>query len=142
MKKALVIAIALTLVLAVTALAGQNAIGKLAVHVKAHPTSCTKSYPTFTTCQSIVTTWAATGDFDVMPVFFDLTMYTVTETGLLWPEATWGSASWVRCKGDVSVGSINHSVDHPGVTDGSNGTAIAWSTCQVGWGIADRRAHV
>ena len=54
------------------ALAGGNPAHKVAIHVKAHPTSCTKAYPVFTTCSSIVHTWAAQGDLDVMPVFYDL----------------------------------------------------------------------
>jgi hypothetical protein len=136
MKKVLVLAIALTLALTVAAMAGQNPLNKIAVHVKAHPTSCTKAYPTFALCSSIVYTYAAGGDVDVMPVFFDLTNYTVVECGLIWPEGVWGSGSWVRCKGDVSVGSIAHSADQVAQDPATRGTAIAWSLCQTGFSNA------
>jgi hypothetical protein len=53
-------------------------------------------------------------------VAYDLVEYTTMEFGLAWPVA-WGSCSWTRCAGDVSVGSVVH----PG-----DGTAIAWSECQ------------
>jgi hypothetical protein len=112
-----------------------NVNGKISIHVKAHPTSCTKSYPAFLTCANIATTYASGGDIDVLPVFYDLTEYTVTETGLDWPEVDWGSGSWVKCKGDIAVGSIVHSVD-AGMPAGVSGTAIAWSACQFGWGVA------
>jgi hypothetical protein len=124
MKKILVIAIALTFV-ATTAFAGHNAAHKLAIHVKAHPTSCTKAYPTITDCTEIVTTWAQCGDFDAMPVFFNLSDYTVVEFALTWP-AEWGSTSWVRCKGELAVGGILYA---------GEGTAIAWTTCQYGWSM-------
>jgi len=125
MKKVLVIAIALTFV-ATAAFAIGNPATKIAIHTKAHPTSCTKSYPTFADCAGINTTWAAQGDFDAMPVFYDLVAYTVTEFALSWPTA-WGSTSWVRCKGDLAVG---------GILNSGEGTAIAWTTCQTGWSVA------
>jgi len=125
MKKVLVIALALTFV-ATAALAGGNPANKIAIHLKAHPTSCTKAYPAFTNCSQIVFTWMNLGDVDAMPVFYDMVGYTVTEFGLTWPAA-WGSMSWVRCKGELAVGTILN----PG-----DGTSIAWTTCQVGWGIA------
>jgi hypothetical protein len=108
------------------ALAGGNPANKIAIHLKAHPTSCTKGYPTFTKCENINTTWASLGDLDAMPVFYDLVGYSVTEFGLTWPWI-WGSCSWIRCKGDIAVGTIYY----PG-----DGTSIAWTTCQTGWGIA------
>jgi hypothetical protein len=137
MKKVLVLAIALTLVLSVAAMAGpgQNALNKIAIHVKAHPTSCTKSYPTFPTCTSIVYTWPGLGDIDVMPVNFDLVGYTLVEFGVIWPEAAWGTASFTRCKGDLAIGTIQHSADNP-LQDNSCGVAIAWSTCQNTWSVA------
>lgn len=125
MKKVLVIAIALTFV-ATAALAGGNPATKIAIHTKAHPTSCTKGYPVFAACTDINTTWTALGDFDAMPVFYDLVAYTVTEFALTWPAA-WGSTSWVRCKGDLAVG---------GILNPGEGTAIAWTACQTGWGVA------
>lgn len=103
--------------------AGPNANHKLAIHVKSHPTSCAKDYPVFAECGEIVTTWRGCGDIDVMPVFYDLTEYTVVEFGLMWP-AEWYSMSWVRCEGTLAVGQIGL----PG-----EGTAIAWSECQKSW---------
>jgi hypothetical protein len=135
MKKVLVLAIALTLALSVAVMAGNNPLVKVAVHVKAHPTSCTKSYPTFPTCSSIVYTYAGLGDIDAMPVFFDLTGFIVNEVGLLWPEATWGSASWTKCKGDLAIGSITHSLNDP-LQDNTCGVAIAWSLCQNAYSSA------
>ncbi|MFH1218900.1 MAG: hypothetical protein V1694_00400, partial [Candidatus Eisenbacteria bacterium] len=105
---------------------GQNLGCKIAIHLKAHPTSCTKLYPAFTDCNMINETWLPIGDFDAMPVFYDLASYTVHEFGLTWP-AEWGSTSWIRCKGDIAVGTILL----PG-----EGTAIAWTVCQFGWGLA------
>ena len=134
MKKVLVLAIALTFALSAYAFAGANIHAKVAVHIKAHPTSCTKSYPVITSCSGIVFTWAAQGDFDAMPVFYDLMGFTLLETGLAWPEAAWGSASWVRCKGDVSVGSILHTAAPANPAETllqTNGVAIGWSACNA-----------
>jgi hypothetical protein len=135
MKKVIVVTMALTLVLGVSAFAGDNVHGKIAIHLKAHPTSCTKSYPVFTNCAEIVFTWGPTGDFDFMPVFYDLVSWGVLETGVIWPEAQWLSASWIKCKGDVAVGSLQHSADTVDPT-GNNGTAIGWSLCQTTWAMA------
>ena len=112
--------------LAACALAGANSAHKLAIHVKAHPTSCATGYPAFTSCDQITFTYVGCGDVDVVPVFYDLREYTVTEFGLEWPSQ-WGSVSWVRCRGDMAVGTIARSGD---------GTAVAWSTCQRTWAIA------
>ncbi|HVP57821.1 MAG TPA: DUF11 domain-containing protein, partial [bacterium] len=104
---------------------GRNGQHKIVVHVKSHPTSCTKNYPTFTNCNQIQTTYPGVGDLDALPVFYDLTEYTVTEFGLRWPSA-WGSCSFVRCKGDLAIGGISN----PG-----DGIAIAWTACQHTWAI-------
>jgi hypothetical protein len=125
MKKALVIALALTFV-ATVAFAGMNANHKVAIHTKAHPTSCTKAYPAFTACAAIKTTWAPLGDLDVMPVFYELSQTLVTEFGLTWP-AEWYSMSWTRCKGDLAIG---------GILNPGEGTAISWTTCQTTWALA------
>ncbi|HVP58591.1 MAG TPA: choice-of-anchor D domain-containing protein, partial [bacterium] len=104
---------------------GANPNAKLAIHLKAHPTSCTKGYPTFTNASTIVYNWANSGDVDAMPVFYDLTQYTVVETGLTWP-AGWGTGSWTKCKGDLIIGTI---------TNPGDGFAIAWTACQTSWAI-------
>jgi hypothetical protein len=121
--------------LSANAFAGANVAHKLAIHVKAHPTSCTKVYPTFTVCSEIVATWPGLGDIDVMPVFYELAGFVLNETGLSWPEASWGSGAWVRCKGDAAVGAINHSAG-AGFPNDVSGTAISWSTCQTAVGSA------
>jgi uncharacterized repeat protein (TIGR01451 family) len=108
------------------AFAGGNPNVKAAIHIKAHPTSCTKGYPTFATCSSIATTWAGTGDIDAMPVFYDLVGYVAVGFGLDWP-AEWGSTSWVKCRGDLAVGTIK---------DPGDGTGITWTTCQSSWSVS------
>lgn len=72
-----------------------------------------------------MSTYAGCGGVDVLPVFFDLSEFTVTEFGLTWPDQ-WGTMSWVRCKGTIAVGTISR----PG-----EGTAIAWSSCQSTWSV-------
>jgi hypothetical protein len=108
-----------------TTSAGANPDCKIAVHIKAHPTSCTKHYPTFTSCSDIITTYPGLGDMDVIPVFYDLNEYTQVEFGLTFDE--WCTMSWVRCKGDGAQGSIE---------DGPSGTRIWWTSCQRGWSVA------
>jgi hypothetical protein len=71
-----------------------------------------------------------------LPVFFDLNAYTVAEASVIWPETTWGSGSWVRCKGDVAVGILQHSADQVAFDPQTRGFAIAWSTCQSGYSVA------
>jgi uncharacterized repeat protein (TIGR01451 family) len=106
--------------------AGNNPAVKVAIHTKAHPTSCTKNYPTFSACNEISTTWPGTGSIDVMPVFYDLAEISGLEFGLTWP-VEWYSISWVRCKGDVAMGTIRYS---------GEGTTILWTTCQTAWAQA------
>jgi hypothetical protein len=115
---------------------GNNPLAKIAVHVKAHPTSCTKNYPTFTYCEAITYTYAGGADIDALPVFFDLIGYTVAECGMTWPEPSWGSGSWTKCKGDLAIGSITHSADQVGPDPATKGVAVAWSTCQNSWWAA------
>jgi uncharacterized repeat protein (TIGR01451 family) len=104
----------------------RNSINKIAVHLKAHPTSCTKNYPAFANCGMMNTTYPGCGDVDAMPVFYDLAEITVVEFGLIWP-AEWGTCSFTRCKGTIAVGGI----ELPG-----DGIAVAWSQCQYDWAIA------
>ena len=111
---------------AVAGWAGANAHHKMAVHIKSHPTSCAKGCPTFTGCNQIKTTWPTCGDIDVLPVFYDLVEYNVVEFGLMWPPE-WYSMSWVRCAGDIALGTLRI----PG-----DGTAIAWTACQRSWAVA------
>jgi len=144
MKKVLLIVVALTFVLTAVAFAGGNALHKVAIHVKAHPTTC-KQIPVFTTCTAIVFTYANTGDIAAIPVFYDLAGFKLNELGMSWPEALWGSASWFKCKGDVAVGMITHTAvpENPAETLAqTNGTAIAWATCQNTWASAPGYAYL
>jgi hypothetical protein len=118
--------VALVLGPSVSGYAGANEGHKIGIHIRSHPTSCTLGYPSFATCSSITSTYPTCGDVDIMPVFFDLVEYLVVEVGLEWPDE-WGSMSWVRCKGDLSIGNIVNSGD---------GTAVGWSTCQQTWSVA------
>jgi hypothetical protein len=126
MKKVLVIAIALTFVMAAVASAGMNPAWKVAVHVKAHGTVC-KSLPAFPTCSTINFWWGDSlsetpGEIDVIPCFFNMVNFTVLEFGLSWPT-DWGSTSWFRCKGILAIGNIVNSGD---------GTTISYGECQTG----------
>ena len=129
MKKAIVIAIGLTLVITAAGFAGQgrNPHAKIAIHTQATAPVCTvKAWPVFTSCSAIKTTFPGSGvPVYVMPVFYDLVEFTVTEFGLQWP-ALWYTMIWARCKGDIAVGGISQ----PG-----DGTAISWSACQTMWSI-------
>lgn len=126
-KSAFVSLVVIAVVIGISAAAfcGANPNCKIAIHMKAHPTSCTKNYPTFTTCSQILTTTALC-EFDVMPVFYELNEYTLVEFGITWP-LEWGEDSWVRCKGTIAIG---------GIMGPNSGTAISWSTCQRSWSIA------
>jgi hypothetical protein len=125
--------VALVVALTGTAMAGANANGKIAVHIKAYPTSCTKGYPTFTSCSQIRTTYSG-GDAHVMPVFYDLAEYTAVEVGLNF--AAYCSNSWVKCKGDMSVGIIIRSADAADQPVDRRGTYVSWNTCQNSWAVA------
>ena len=105
--------------------AGSNPNVKVAVHLKDHNTTC-KTLPTFTACTQMVTSRAGLGDLDAIPVFFDLTEYTVIEFGLTWPSE-WLSMSWFRCRGSLAIGTIVN----PG-----DGTAISYGLCTSSWAAA------
>jgi hypothetical protein len=127
--KILAIALALTLVLAVVATAGQNPEAKVAVHVKAHNAkqSC-GTLPVITDCSQISTQYDGY-NFDGFPVFFNLYGATTVEYGLTWPAWTY-SCAFTNCA-DLVIGGIAF----PG-----DGITHAWTTCQIqyavvpGWG--------
>ncbi|MFH1219275.1 MAG: hypothetical protein V1694_02335 [Candidatus Eisenbacteria bacterium] len=119
---------AVTAILIITpaaTLAGGNSGHKIAVHVLPHGGHSCKSLPTFTECDSIVTTYPDSGDVDVFPVFYGLTEYTAVEFALSWP-AEWGTCSYATCTQTLNIGSIAN----PG-----DGIASAWTTCQTGWSV-------
>ena len=105
--------------------AGPNSYHKVAVHVIPHGVNC-KSLPGFARCSDIRTSYAGTGDIDVVPVFFDLKGCLVAEFGLTWP-AEWGSCAYVSCIEGVAVG---------GIVSPGDGVATAWQECRNDWSIS------
>ncbi len=104
--------------------AGANVTHKIAVHVVAQGLSC-KSLPAFTECSQISTTYSGTGDISVVPVFFDLSEYTVVEFAITWP-AEWGSCEYVTCVPTLDIG---------GIVNPGDGIASAWTSCQTSWAV-------
>ena len=121
MKKTILIAFVVVLVLAGGVWAGNNPIVKVAVHVKAHNSeqSC-GDLPAIATCEDIITTFAGSS-FDAFPVFFDLTEYKGVKFGLCWPDWIY-SAAWSGCA-DMETGDIVW----PG-----DGVYLTWTGCQAG----------
>lgn len=119
MKKVLVAAVALTLILSAVAFAGNNPNAKMAVHVKAYwdRQSCA-NLPVITGCADILTTYAG-ADASVFPVFYDLTEYKGCEYGLTWPAWTY-SANFKSCS-DLTIGGIAWPGDE---------ISHAWEECQ------------
>jgi hypothetical protein len=113
--------------LVAAASAGGNPQCRAAIHIKAHPTSCTEGYPSFPSCVAINTTYWGTGDVDIMPVFYDLVAFTSVEFGIEFWNYPSTSIAWTRCQGDAAVGTITHSGD---------GTVITWNTCQTVYSVA------
>jgi len=100
---------------------GSNAGHKIAIHVMSHESrTCSKSFPTITSCEDIVTTYADSGDIDVFPVFYELTEVTGMEYGLEWPTA-WGTCAFTTCTGDFAIG---------GITNPGDGLSLTWTSCQ------------
>jgi hypothetical protein len=127
MKRALVLAIALTLILSACAWAGANPNAKAAVHVLPHASrSCTKNFPVILDCGDIITT-EPSPDVDAFPVFFDLTAYQGLDYGMTWPGTY--SCVFTSCA-DLAIGNIVWSGD---------GISQAWlacvvdSVCVAGW---------
>jgi hypothetical protein len=120
MKKVLVAAVALTLILSAVAFAGNNPAPKVAIHVRAHNAKLGCNYGTITGCAEIVTT-EASFSFDAFPVFYDLTEFLGCEYGICWPAWTY-SAAFTSCS-DLVIGTVVW----PG-----EGASHTWTSCQVG----------
>ncbi len=119
MKKVLVLAVALTLVLSASAFAGANPEAKVAVHVLNHASrSCSKNFPSISGCQDIITTNEGI-NVDFFPVWFDLTEYQGFEYGVMWEGP---SCMFTSCS-DLTIGDILY----PG-----DGISHAWTSCQPG----------
>lgn len=121
MKKLLVAAVALTLILSTVAFAGSNPSGKMALHVKNYNDrqNCVTNMPVITGCADIVTTYAG-ADFHVFPVFYDLAEFKGCEYGLTWPVWTY-SADFTSCS-DLTI---------DGILNPGDGISHAWIACQT-----------
>jgi hypothetical protein len=121
MKKVLVAAVALTLVLSAVAFAGNNTAAKVAIHVRAHNAklACALATP-IEDCTGVVTT-EPTFSVDAFPVFYDLVEFKGVEYGLCWPAWAY-SAAFNNCA-DLVIGAIAW----PG-----DGASHAWFECQYG----------
>jgi hypothetical protein len=121
MKKVLVVAVVLTMLLSVSAFAGLNTQGKGAVHVMDYNNrrSCTSNFPTITGCADIVFTLPAASSH-AFPVFFDLVEYQGFDYALNWPGLY--TCIFNSCS-DMAIGDIVN----PG-----DGISHAWYTCQTG----------
>jgi hypothetical protein len=117
---ALLATIFLSLFLPGAAAAGSNLYYKAALHVMPHDErTCTTAWPEIADCAEIATVYAGCDDFDVFPVFFDLTEGRRIEYALSWP-AQWGDCVFAPCAGDNIIGNI--------VSPG-DGIAHEWDQC-------------
>jgi hypothetical protein len=120
MKKVLVAAVALTLILSAVAFAGNNPAPKVAIHVRAHNAKLACNYGTITGCADIIATEPGFSA-DCFPVFYDLVEFLGCEYGLCWPAWTY-SAAFTSCS-DLVIGVV----DWPGT-----GASHTWTSCQAG----------
>jgi hypothetical protein len=124
MKKVLLIAVALTLVVGATAIAGNNPDAKVAIHVIPAPLrpGCAKHGLDLenATCADLITTEAGNA-INAFPVFFDLTEYLGCEYGICWP-GWYYSAAFTSCSYFVIGGIVN-----PG-----DGASHTWLNCYTG----------
>jgi len=104
MKRIMVIAVLAVLIFVGVALAGNNPLAKVAIHVKDHNAKqgC-GNLPAIAACEDINTTYADFS-FDAFPVFFDLVEYKAVEYGMCWPDWTF-SAAFTNCA-DFVIGEI------------------------------------
>jgi hypothetical protein len=121
MKRAVLLVLCLALAASTVASAGNNPVGKIAVHVRGHNAKA-GCYPGtgILDCTDIVTT-VGFATVDAFPVFFDLAEYLGCEYGICWPD--WSYSAVFRSCSDLVVGSITW----PG-----DGASHTWLTCQTG----------
>jgi hypothetical protein len=122
----LVIAIMVIAIVASVAspcLAGNNPLGKVAVHVRPHNAKLACNAGTILDCTDVVET-EASFSVDAFPVFYDLVEFLGVEYGLNWPAWTY-SAAFTSCS-DLVI----DAVDWPG-----SGAAHTWTSCQTGVAI-------
>jgi hypothetical protein len=119
-KKAVSLALILTLGLSGTVLAGSNLYYKVALHVMPHEDrTCDTNWPAISDCTGINTVYDGCSDFDVFPVFFDLEEVQRIEYALGWP-ADWGDCVFTACAGDNIIGNI---------VSAGEGIVHEWSQC-------------
>ena len=119
MKKVLIAAVALMLVMSAVAFAGNNPIAKVAIHVRPHNAKLGCAV-TIAGCEDIVTTepgW----NVDAFPVFYDLEEFLGVQYGICWPPWQY-IAAFTSCS-DFVIGAV----DWPG-----SGAAHTWTNCQAG----------
>jgi hypothetical protein len=104
MRKAIVIALGLMLLIAALASAGNNTEAKVAVHVRGHNAKA-GCYPgrSILYCGDIITT-TPFASVDAFPVFFDITEFRGCEYGLCWPA--WEYSADFRSCSDLVIGGI------------------------------------
>jgi hypothetical protein len=120
MMRITVIALVSVLLLAGYALAGNNPLAKVAVHVKDHNSKqACANLPAIEGCGDINTTFADYS-FDAFPVFFDLVEYQGVEYGVCWPDWTY-SAAWTQCA-DLVIG---------GIVWPGDGISQTWTQCHT-----------
>ena len=119
--KILAIALALTLVFAAIATAGQNPNVKAVVHVQAYSAknNC-GNLAVFESCDQFNTSFS---DYQLhaLPIFFDAFGITGAEYSLVWPGGS--SAGWVGCS-DFAIG---------GITFSGDAISQTWTLCQMGY---------
>ena len=121
MKKVLVAAVALTLVLSAVAFAGNNPAAKVAIHVRDHNAkqACNPGL-VIVGCLDVNTTYAGFST-DAYPVFYDLAEFLGVEYGVCWPAWAY-SAAFSNCA-DLVIGSVIWS---------GEGASHSWLACQAG----------
>lgn len=112
--------IAMSLLFSGAVLAGSNLYYKAALHVVPHEQrTCASNWPEIADCSGINTAFQGCADFDVFPVFFDLTEVARLEYGLAWPAA-WGECVFTACAGDNTTG---------GIVSSGDGITHEWDQC-------------
>ena len=100
MKRILVMAIAVTLVLSAYAFAGMNPNNKVAIHVGTVK-KCLQLV--FTNCAEITTTTPLCAGYFIVPVHYDLVGTTVLEGAISWPVG-WGTVYYgTQCYGTLAI---------------------------------------
>lgn len=121
MIRLMLLALAITALIAATVLAGSNANHKVAIHVALHESrDCNSGLPDIRSCKDIAYNFDGCADVDVFPIFYDLAGVTGIQLGLRWPTS-WGSCAFTPCGFEFIIG---------GIVNPDDGFAGTWSECQ------------